>query len=300
MPLPWADRDRYPDERGTASQRVRAVQRNFESRHGPPDPLLGESFSFAIAPDREWSDEKVRRIIIARRSAGSFSGYEMLEFSLPPDLDALVAFAGAFFDAPDGLSSFEMYLSDVRPWRDFFVCTHGSTDICCGLQGAPIYQQLRASARGSRAWRTMHIQGHRFAPTLWELPAGNEWAFLDGASTDELLLRNMPTSALARHLRGCSAFPSPLQVLDREGFVREGWQWFDYQRAGRILDMDAQKRTWHARLDFQSPDGDAGFYEGLVKVRRDLADTGCGNDMLRNPGKASPEYGLEGFVEHRS
>jgi hypothetical protein len=293
MSLPWSDLDRYPDADGSISQRVRAVQREYEGRRRAIEVERGIPFSFAIAPDPEWSNATQRRVLIAQQPPGPISEYELLEFLLPADVDVLVEMARAFFYDPDDLSAFDQFLSLRPPVRELFVCTHGSTDICCGMLGIPIYQLIRTSGAAVRTWRTMHIQGHRFAPTLWDFPSGYEWAFLDGNATQSLLFRPAPNEELYLKMRGWSALPGPPQVLDRQGFIEHGWEWFQYRRSYRILDTDSRTKQWRVRCEFESPKGRSGAYEGLVRVVRELPDSGCANTPMARPYRTSPEYVLE-------
>lgn len=47
----------------------------------------------------------------------------------------------------------------------YFVCTHGSRDLCCAEFGMPVYRALRERV-GDRAWQTSHLGGHRFAANV--------------------------------------------------------------------------------------------------------------------------------------
>jgi hypothetical protein len=291
--LPWPDIDRYPDPAGSPSQKVRAVQREFEAQRGPVPTGSDIPFSFGFAPDPEWSSPSQRRVIIATQPAVPSSRYELMEFLLPLDEDLVVEMARTFFFGPEELPAFAEFLSPEPPRREFFVCTQGSTDICCGMLGIPAYRRMRELNSDARIWRTMHIQGHRFAPTVWEFPSGYEWAFLDEESTRQVLFRTEAAADVSLNMRGWSALPSPLQVLDRHGFIDRGWEWLEFPRLGQILEADAERGRWKVALRFIAPDGQSGRYEAVVKVARLLPDYGCGQTPQARPSRTSPEYVLE-------
>jgi hypothetical protein len=163
-------------------------------------------------------------------------------------------------------------------------------DLCCARFGIPVYNALRAEP-SVRVWRTSHFGGHRFAPTLKEFPSGYMWGFLDEHATRQIVGRTGPVEAIAHNMRGWSGVEPVVQPLDREAFIEHGWPWLDYRREGHVLEADPEAGMWRVRLDFVSPSGACGAYEGTVVVRRQLEDVGCGSHF----GSRSyliPEYGI--------
>jgi len=61
----------------------------------------------------------------------------------------------------------------------FLVCVQGSHDICCGISGVALADQLDEQRPGYRIRRVSHTGGHRFAPTLIAFPEGRMWAYAD-------------------------------------------------------------------------------------------------------------------------
>ncbi|MFK8019288.1 MAG: sucrase ferredoxin [Pseudomonadales bacterium] len=59
----------------------------------------------------------------------------------------------------------------------YFVCMNGQRDICCARFGRPVYQELRVQF-GDRVWQVSHLGGHRFAPNVLTLPAGDVYGRL--------------------------------------------------------------------------------------------------------------------------
>ena len=79
-------------------------------------------------------------------------------------------------------------------WTDFssftksdqdltLICTHGSRDICCGTMGGKLYKGLIDNQNPKpptpTIWQTSHLGGHRFAPTILQLPQSLISAFVE-------------------------------------------------------------------------------------------------------------------------
>jgi hypothetical protein len=116
---------------------------------------------------------------------------------------------------------------DDKGERDILVCTHGARDACCAKFGFPLYRSLVETIRrrglAVRAWRCSHLGGHRFAPTLLDLPEGRLFGrvreddlelLLDGGAG---LRARLPTI-----YRGRCAIPEPAQVVERQAWIDEG------------------------------------------------------------------------------
>lgn len=179
--------------------------------------------------------------------------------------------------------------------REFFVCTHGQVDICCAKFGVPLYQQARRAYPAVRAWRMMHFGGHRYAPTAWEFPSGYKWGFLDEDAATQVLDQGGEARDLRMRIRGWSGVASKVQLLDRVGFEEFGWEWLDYARAGEMLEEDDEAKRWRVRLEFESPSGVTGSYEGVVVVAREIQEVGCGQHLGEYDFQV-PEYALESVV----
>jgi hypothetical protein len=99
------------------------------------------------------------------------------------------------------------------------VCTHGRRDVCCALQGNPLFDALVAGSGAHSAselpvtWQTSHLGGHRFAPVVLSLPDGHCYGRV-GVDEAEAFL-----SAQEQHrvhtparLRGCTKDPAWVQA----------------------------------------------------------------------------------------
>jgi len=155
-------------------------------------PMLVAANGFvneATAPTRLFAVEPVDgalRVEVYERSGAGAAVHDW-------DLDAettVGALVAAIADAPVGA------LGDVRvegaspvraasPEPTFLVCTQGSHDMCCGVDGVALADEIEAS-RGYVVRRVSHTGGHRFAPTFLALPEGRMWAYADLALVDRI------------------------------------------------------------------------------------------------------------------
>jgi hypothetical protein len=223
----------------------------------------------ALLPDREYSRAGHTRLLFWRRPPGPFAAYEKDDL-LVPDGEVVPA-VEALLGGPEEISRFARYRQDTRRVRDIVVCTHGSRDVCCGKFGYPVYDLLRRrhAARGRlRVWRTSHIGGHRFAPTLIDFPEGRYWGHLESGVAGELVTREGPPSGLAGFYRGWAGLGSRFeQIAEREILALEGWGWAAYPKQGRVLWADADGSRAEVRIDYRSTDGDvAGAYEAILEA----------------------------------
>ena len=220
----------------------------------------------AIVPDPEYSREGYTRFLYFRRPPGPFAAYEKDDFLVP---DAwLVPILEALFAGSDELSRFERHRQDTAHLREIMVCTHGSRDACCGKFGYPFYRTLRyqyATPEGLRVWRTSHIGGPRFAPTLMDLPEGRYWGHLEPQAVESLVLHDGPPSDLRRFYRGWAGLGSKFeQIVEREILAREGWEWTKRPKSGRVLKEDGD--LIEVRIEFGGVDGASGVYEATVRA----------------------------------
>ena len=256
---PW-QRDALTSRR--LAEELRQVIEGAQARN-----LLG-AFS-ALLPDREYSRKGHTRFLFFRRPPGPFAHHEKEEFLVPDG--ELASVVRSLLERPRDLSRFERYRQETGHVRDLLVCTHGGRDVCCGKFGYPIYDLLRrryGSGGRMRVWRTSHLGGHRFAPTMVEYPEGRFWGHLEPWVAQRLAERRGPVSELRPFCRGWSGLRTPVeQVAEREIFAREGWAWSDYLKAGEVLRTGEDEAWAEVRITYGSVDGHvAGAYEALVEA----------------------------------
>ncbi len=249
--------------------------------------------------DEEYSVPGHTRILQASlaRHAGR---YETAEYVVPSHLVGNVVDRLLNDTAPD--EDLKQYCHDISGVRDILVCTHGSRDACCARFGYQVYRKLRdeyasASDGNLRVWRTSHTGGHRFAPTLIDLPEGRYWAWVGNDSLNALLTREGSVEPMIGNYRGSAALGTAFeQVAEREALRREGWPWTEFSVHGRVVQLDEAASTAEVRLDFRSPGADrSGSYAATVRRLPDIVTEGCASAEL---GKtvAADQYQLEQFA----
>jgi len=246
----------------------------------------------AIAPDRKYSIPGHTRVFCYRRPAKFFAAFEKQEFLvLEQHLEQLIT---ALLQPQATLHNFEKYQQPTQNIREMLVCTHGNIDVACARFGYPIYEQLRqeftTAGAPLRVWRCSHFGGHQFAPTLIDLPTGQVWGHLESDILPTLVLRNSSVAKLRQFYRGWAGLTKFEQMVEREIWLQQGWDWLSYRRCGYVLAEDTVNDRWaDIRLEFSTPDGSvAGAYEARVEV--------CGSVMTAwNSGEeplAVKQYGV--------
>lgn len=199
----------------------------------------------AIAPDPEYSHTGQARLIYYHRPARLFTEYEKQEFIVPEsELSGLAsALLKHLMKVPNNLGNFQKYRQQTSHVREILVCTHANVDVACGRFGYPIYKKLRseyaANSEGNlRVWRCSHFGGHQFAPTLIDLPEGRYWGHLEPDVLHLLVHKTGLVSDLRRFYRGWAGLGKLEQIVEREIWIQQGWDWLNNPKAGRILELD--------------------------------------------------------------
>ncbi|NDJ18422.1 sucrase ferredoxin [Myxacorys almedinensis A] len=213
----------------------------------------------AIAPDHQYSQPGLTRVLFYRRPARLFAQFEKQEFLIP---DAEVGHFTTtllkhLLDQQSyDLSQFDRYQQDTSHIHELMICTHGNVDVACARFGYPIYQTLRqdyaAVSNGQlRVWRVSHFGGHQFAPTLVDLPEGRYWGHLEPEMLDLLVHRNGSVAGLRPFYRGWAGLGKFEQIAEREIWMQEGWDWLTYEKSGCVLAIDESNELWaDVQIDF--------------------------------------------------
>ena len=169
------------------------------------------------------------------------------------------------------------------PTRDLHVCTHGERDGCCGTYGEAAYRRIAGAALppGTRAWRISHFGGHRFAPTLMDLPSGRIWGKLTEPTLDAIVHRSGSVSDLSTMYRGWCALHPAGQFLERELFARRGWSW----EAARVdVTVQTGEDVHRVRLRAHMAEGGALHADAEIAEREPVVlPLSCGADETRVP-----------------
>ena len=100
--------------------------------------------------------------------------------------------------------------------KQLFVCTHGRHDQCCAKFGQQLFDTLRESIPDTdpsiEIWESSHLGGHRFAPTVLDMPSGKMYGRVGPSLINALLYEELP---IELH-RGNVFHPAWLQVVELE------------------------------------------------------------------------------------
>ncbi|MEL6603104.1 MAG: sucrase ferredoxin [Cyanobacteria bacterium J06614_10] len=219
----------------------------------------------AIAPDADYSQPGYHRILFYHRPSRLFSRYQKREYLVPTE--RLRNAVNALLQFPERLVEFEIYQQHVHT-RDLFICTHGNVDVACARFGNPIYNALRADYTSPtlRVWRCSHFGGHRFAPTLIDLPVGQFFGHIGFEQLDPLIHRQGDWQQLRNCYRGWAGVDPMAQIAEREIWMRLGWPWLDYAKATLGAANLAPVPTAAAaittvQIEFQDIQGEKGTYD---------------------------------------
>jgi hypothetical protein len=124
------------------------------------------------------------------------------------------------------------------------VCTNGTRDRCCALNGRPLAAELAASGDHD-VWETTHLGGHRFSPTMLVLPHGYSYGRLDAALAKDVLAAAGAGRVLTGPCRGRSTWNRPGQAAELAVRARTG------EDAAAALTVASAERTadgWSVRV----------------------------------------------------
>ncbi|PIG94611.1 sucrase ferredoxin [Gloeocapsopsis sp. IPPAS B-1203] len=224
----------------------------------------------AIAPDREYSQPHLMRVLYYHKPAGAFARLTKYEYLLP--LDAVAPLIFALFKQPQQLATFAAYQQKTQHIRDLLVCTHGNVDAACARFGYPIYRQLRQqyASQNLRVWRCSHFGYHQFAPTLLDMPEGRCWGQLEPDVLELLIRRSSSVTGLRSYYQGWAGLTKFEQIAEREILMLEGWAWLDYLKQGKVLAVDEihiEPEWAEIQIDFASSGGSIfGAYQARIEV----------------------------------
>lgn len=249
IPLPWT---RVPLDTPQIPQEIKAAIEHFQAEQGKASVYL-------LAPDPSYAVDGARLIDI-QVVDGVMNKREII--ASDGDLASVVNALANNEPLPKSATI------DPTPWRDIAVCTHGSRDACCASFGAPMYLKMHTAAKSlpnTRVWRCSHLGGHRFAPTMLDLPSGRSWGLVDDAAARGILLGDGDPADLVPHYRGWVGHKAPeLQMLEAHIFTHIGWSWTEYAQHGEILERDSEGRGVHVRITGTHPTRESVCFEGEI------------------------------------
>lgn len=192
-------------------------------------------------------------LLIYEIDKGLGSGYSKREFKLENIEQAAITIKEWLKGKPSG------YEVNRDITRDFLVCNHGSHDKCCARYGDRFYFDAwnkisEMGLKNVRIWKSSHFGGHRFAPTMIDLPDGRYYGKLDLDSFQSILTRSGEIENLIKVYRGWGFLPRPVQVLEKELMLVYGWDWFKYKVEAEILEEHWDGCAFQAKLSFEKLD----------------------------------------------
>ena len=224
------------------------------------------------------------RVLCFRRGEWPFREHRRREFLVPRGSLACTLEELAF-EGECGASS---ATRDAGATRDLLVCTHGTRDACCGRLGYPLYRELAALAaarpRGEaapsvRVWRCSHLGGHRFAPTLLDLPNGRLFGRVSIEDARRILDGGEDLAArVATVYRGRTVLPEAAQVVERALWMRLGAA---FETAAVRADVRRDEGGFHVVMRADLEDGRVFEARGEVALDEDgalLTPASCGRD----------------------
>lgn len=95
----------------------------------------------------------------------------------------------------------------------YFVCTHGTRDLCCSRFGLAAWRELQDLSSG-RAWQSSHLGGHRYAPNVLVLPHGRLYGRVHKVDVPVFFETVEKGEIPLNHLRGRSEFFKEAQACE--------------------------------------------------------------------------------------
>jgi hypothetical protein len=125
---------------------------------------------------------------------------------------------------------------------------------------------MSSNLANTRIWRCSHFGGHRFAPTMLDVPDGRYWGFLDDDNLETILHRRGSLESIRGCYRGWAGYDHPSeQLLEREALVREGWDWLNWPQSSEILERTLDGEPLRLAITAHRPSGDTVRYEGAIE-----------------------------------
>ncbi len=247
-------RKQNPPLIGTMSRR--SVQIFIEMAKPWPSPLVfdglatlvGEAIKagmqtslLAFAPVGVDFDPTRVKVIVGRQEQGGMQPFAWQQFQIEQgEVPCLVRSVLGLAAEPIDVARYEM---KEPVGRQLFICAHAAHDGCCGTFGGELAQTLALDSELAGVVgvsECSHMGGHRFAPTMIEVPSMACYGFLDAKAAKDIALRRGSADELVlEHYRGFAGLPEKLQCVEALILQSKGWSWLSEQQA--TIQEDGEK-----------------------------------------------------------
>ncbi len=244
-----------------------------------------------------------------RPFTGGYRGYELdLE-----SLDQVVPCLKAYWQQQYQPQKRSIPLGHLIHQQDLLVCTHGMRDRCCARFGQPFFREAKKLSKQGhlpniRVWQASHIGGHRFAPTAISLPDGRYYGRLTLAALRAIASRHGSINLLSAVYRGWGILPEPLQVLEQQLLLSQGWAGLNNKVTYRLLNSLSEADSFkhsaiEAELTSQQPDGE--IITHRARIIRRVEETNRARECVQDDakptcGNASPTVRVSYTVSDHS
>lgn len=225
------------------------------------------------------SPEHMRRFFYFTLPKPPYAAYRKREYLVPESECPAFVQTIAAADEEQLMNTFETYrVIETEHVAEWFVCTHGSHDFCCGRIGAPVYIEMKdrfGSSDGNfRVWRTDHMGGHRFAPTAMEFSSGRFWGRLESEVLDLIVERKGEFAPLLSYYRGWSGIGKLEQLAEAELMKRFGWKAIHWQKQASIIMQNEEKAVVHI-IVYAGAENEQLIYEAEIERDEPVEVFGC-------------------------
>tara|TARA_Y100000590_G_scaffold76719_2_gene84920 strand:+ start:1744 stop:2706 length:963 start_codon:yes stop_codon:yes gene_type:complete len=183
--------------------------------------------------------------------------------------------------------SLDIYAKKEQNTQDYLICTHGNRDFCCGFWGYQLYKELSESysSESIRFWRTSHLGGHRFAPTLLSLDDARYWGRIKPEHFTGITQKNMDQINIKKMYRGkatCSSLTD--QLIEKEFFSEFKW---NLDNSIITSELISHNEPYYEHLininNLSSPANKGTEYKVNITRKEDILRYGCTLDQTYKP-----------------
>ena len=226
-----------------------------------------------VKPDESKDSSNQIRVLYYYGNPHEYVEYLKLEVLVP--LSMLTKTVKALIDGDKVI--YNSYIVPNKVNRDIFVCTHNSRDQCCGIFGIHIFKKFKElilSDDKVRIWQSSHMGGHRFGPTMLDMPSGKFWGYLNTDVIESIFTQNQDPKSIIKHFRGSMGLDRYSQILDKKLFEELGWEWYYCKKKSEIIEK-RESKIW-VKIIFKTSNNLGVYFGEIRKIGTvELPETQC-------------------------